>query len=94
LAYAEATPNGRTVVNRLTYGERAMTTRLQLSQIRWIDLEEDKAARAVVFGLLAEMSGGRHQIRLKPTASLNEQTSEGDLNRHPAQVRSPRDSPA
>jgi hypothetical protein len=47
-----------------------------------------------VFGLLAEMSGGRHQIRLKPTASLNEQTSEGDLNRHPAQVRSPRDSPA
>jgi hypothetical protein len=52
LAEKEATPNGRTVVNRLTYGERAMT-RPQLSQIRWIDLEEDKAARAVVFGLLA-----------------------------------------
>jgi hypothetical protein len=28
-------------------------TRPQLSQIRWIDLEEDKAARAVVFSLLA-----------------------------------------
>jgi hypothetical protein len=54
LAYTEATPNGRTVLNRLTYGERAMT-RPQLSQIHWIDLEEDKAAREDVFGLLAEM---------------------------------------
>jgi protein-arginine kinase len=56
LAYSEATPNGRTVVNRLTYGERAMT-RPQLSQIRWIDLE-DKVLRAVLIGMLREGSQG------------------------------------
>jgi len=49
-------PYGRTVVNRLTYGERAMT-RPQLSQIRWIDLE-DKVLRAVLIGMLREGSQG------------------------------------
>jgi hypothetical protein len=56
LAYTAAIPNGRTVVNRLTYGERAMT-RPQLSQIRWIDLE-DKLLRAVLVGTLREGERG------------------------------------
>ena len=49
-------PYGRTVVNRLTYGECAMR-RPQLSQIRWIDLE-DKVLRAVLIGMLREGSQG------------------------------------